>query len=133
MQHGSCLCGEVAFSIDGSMRPVLACHCGQCRKSSGHFWAATSVAEADLTLERDTGLAWYRASDSARRGFCRFCGSSLFWCPDHAARIAVAAGSLDAPTGLRLEGHVFVADKADYHEIGGDLPCFAQFRGGAHA
>ena len=132
MQHGSCLCGAVRFFIDGPMRPVLACHCGQCRKQSGHVWATTSVAEADLTLDRDDGLAWYRSSDTARRGFCRLCGSSLFWQPDDAPRIAVAAGALDAPTGLRLGGHVFVADKGDYYEIGDGLPQFQQFSGGTN-
>ncbi len=45
---------------------------------SGHFYAATSVAMADFRLVRDEGLRWFRASDTASRGFCALCGSSLF-------------------------------------------------------
>src|SRR5262245_23873659 len=28
---GSCLCGAVRFDITGPLRPVIACHCTQCR------------------------------------------------------------------------------------------------------
>jgi hypothetical protein len=31
--------------------------------------------------------------------------------------MAIAAGSLDPPTGIQLEGHIFCADKGDYYEI----------------
>ncbi|MDB3912880.1 GFA family protein, partial [Paracoccaceae bacterium] len=39
---GSCECGAVVFELSGKLRDVVACHCGQCRKTSGHYWAATS-------------------------------------------------------------------------------------------
>ncbi|WP_442861408.1 hypothetical protein [Cereibacter sphaeroides] len=45
------------------MPPVVPCHGSQCRKRSGHFWAATSVSMADFRLVRDEGLRWVRASD----------------------------------------------------------------------
>ena len=38
---GSCLCGEVAYEVTGPLRPVVNCHCLQCRKTTGHFMAAT--------------------------------------------------------------------------------------------
>ncbi|WP_442861392.1 GFA family protein [Cereibacter sphaeroides] len=41
MRRGSCLCGAVAFETSGEMPPVVPCHGSQCRKRSGHFWAAT--------------------------------------------------------------------------------------------
>ena len=31
-------------------------------------------------------------------------------------------GALDAPTGLRLGKHIFVADKGDYYDIADGLP-----------
>lgn len=70
----------------------------------------------------DRGLKWYRASDKARRGFCGKCGSTLFWQPDRADRVAIAAGSLDGETGLATAAHVFVADKGDYYRLGDELP-----------
>ena len=76
-QTGSCLCGQVRYVVRGALRPVVACHCRQCRKTSGHHVAATSARREDLTVEGD--VAWYRSSSFARRGFCGVCGGNLCW------------------------------------------------------
>lgn len=121
---GGCLCGGVTYELRGPLRPVMNCHCGQCRRTHGHFAAYTSVPRAHLTLTEARGLRWYESSDAARRGFCAECGASLFWGPRGSGRIAVAAGTLDAPTGLTSAAHVFVADKGDYYEITDDLETY---------
>lgn len=118
MRHqGSCLCGAVAYEVNGPLRNVVGCHCNQCRKTTGHFLAATAASFSDFRLTREDGLAWYRSSDTAKRGFCGTCGSTLFWQADGRDYIAIAAGSLDGATGLRLEGHIFCANKGDYYEL----------------
>lgn len=117
MTQGSCLCGGVAFTITGPLRPVVACHCSQCRKQSGHYGAFTACADADLQFTARGTLSWYSASASAKRGFCKTCGSLLFWKGDGRDYTAIAAGALDGKTGLKLEGHIFCADKGDYYEI----------------
>lgn len=122
MISGSCECGAVAYEVRGELRPVIACHCTQCRKTSGHFWAATKTATENLTLTRDGGLAWYRSSGTARRGFCKYCGSSLFWEKDGEGMTAIGAGTLDGATGLTTVQHIFVADKGDYYDIADGLP-----------
>ena len=116
---GHCLCGAIRFrgTYDAG-HDLNACHCSQCRRWSGHVWAAI----LPKTLEITGTPAWYRASDFARRGFCATCGSSLFWQRDGSDIIDVAAGAIDSPTGLRLQGHIFVADKGDYYEIADGLP-----------
>lgn len=119
MTGGSCLCGAVRYRVYAPMRPVVACHCRQCRKTSGHFVAATS-APRDLVAIEGT-VSWYHASETARRGFCATCGSSLFW--DGPGRnLSIHAGTLDGPTGLRLAGHIYCADKGDYYDIADGLP-----------
>ncbi|MCB6179828.1 GFA family protein [Rhodobacter sp. Har01] len=122
MAQGSCHCGAVAFRVDGPLRPVIDCHCSQCRKQSGHFWAATSAAHADFHLLRDDGLAWYRASPAARRGFCRHCGSFLFWQPEGEDRLSIAAGCLDGATGLATTESWFHEDAGDYYDPAGGPP-----------
>ena len=124
---GSCLCGAVRFSAQGPLRPVSYCHCSQCRKTSGHFVAATACAPSALTLLDETGLRWYRSSERARRGFCSICGSSLFWQPDHGRYVSIMAGSLDTPTGVDAVEHIFVRDASDYYVIGDDLPRFETY------
>lgn len=127
MIKGSCECGQVQFELHGPLRDVVACHCSQCRKTSGHFWAATSLPAEALTLTREDGLKWFRSSDFARRGFCTGCGSSLFYEMDGEGRISVGAGALDRPTGLATAKHIFVKDKGDYYDIGDGLPQIARY------
>ena len=67
---------------------------------------------------------WYRTSEIAQRGFCRECGSSLFWKPDEQDATGILAGSLDQPTSLNTMGHIFVGEKPDFYEISDSLPQF---------
>lgn len=120
--HGSCHCGAVAFVATGPLGAVGACHCTQCRRWSGHHVAATSVPHARFRLTRDGGLAWYRSSGWAQRGFCRDCGASLFWQPDDEARIAISAGAFDGPTGLSLGVHHDPESAGDYYAPEGPPP-----------
>lgn len=121
---GSCLCGAVRFRTRGPLRGVVYCHCSQCRKQTGHFVAATASKDADIDIEGAEALTWYGASDVARRGFCRGCGSVLFWKHNELDTISIMAGSFDKPTGLSAESHIFVGDKGDYYAIYDGLPQF---------
>jgi hypothetical protein len=117
LKTGSCLCGGVSFEIHGDLRPVVACHCSQCRKQSGHFGAFTACENDDLTFTANRTLSWYRASEAAGRGFCSACGSLLFWKGDGRTSISIAAGSINGATGLVIAGHIYCADKGDYYAI----------------
>jgi hypothetical protein len=112
----------VRYRTRGKLRGAIACHCSQCRRTSGHYHAMTTVPNADLTLISDSSLSWYRSSDTATRGFCRVCGSNLFWRPVGEDRTAITAGTLDTPTNITLVEHIFVADKSDYYEINDEVP-----------
>lgn len=122
MIRGGCLCGAVRFRVDEPLREIIACHCEQCRRTSGHYIAATAAPRSAITLESENGLCWYRASPTAKRGFCRMCGSNLFWSPEGKDWMSIFAGALDAPTGLTIAKHIFVDDKSDYYEITDGLP-----------
>ncbi|HBG98022.1 MAG: GFA family protein [Rhodobacteraceae bacterium] len=122
MPEGSCLCGAVAFVTGDPVKAPAACHCSQCRKISGHYWAALLVDGAALRLIRDDGLRWFQSSENTRRGFCSRCGTPLFW--DHAGEdtISVSMGAFDAPTGLTLRKHIHCASKGDYYALTDGVP-----------
>jgi len=122
---GSCICKGITFSSTETARNIIGCHCQECRKASGHFTAATAVKPEHLSINESRTLKWYRASNSAQRGFCSECGCSLFWKPDSGDRISIFAGSLDDTTGLTLTHHIFLAEKGDYYDIDDSTtPCF---------
>ncbi|MBF9048937.1 GFA family protein [Roseobacter sp. HKCCD9010] len=123
MTTGSCLCGAIRYSVSAALRPVIACHCAQCRKTSGHHVAATSAPREAVEVSGD--VTWYASSDIARRGFCGICGSNLFW-DGPGSHLSIFAGTLDGDPGVRLAGHIFCADKGAYYEIADGLPQAAQ-------
>jgi hypothetical protein len=116
---GSCNCGAVRFTVDAEDR-ATACHCGQCRKQSGHHWASGQalVDSFDITGEP----RWYAASETAKRGFCATCGCFLFWKHNDEDKMSFSLGLIDGPTGLKLQRHIFTADKGDYYDIADGVP-----------
>src|SRR5271167_3612115 len=120
--HGGCLCRGVRYTVSGPLRSIIACHCEQCRRTSGHFAAMTSSLIANIALTSSQSLRWFRSSATAERGFCATCGGNLFWRPVGADAMSITAGSLDTPTGLVTEKHIFAADKSDYYQIQDGLP-----------
>jgi len=112
--------------LSRDLRAISYCHCSQCRKTHGHFAAYTSADESQLQMQTKTGLAWYASSDFVRRGFCRKCGASLFWQRTGSGKISVAAGSLESPTELVADRHIFAGDAGDYYTINDGLPVYSQ-------
>ena len=121
---GSCLCGQITYTLNGPLRPVIVCHCTQCRKMSGHFIGATQSLASDMEI-REESLKWSGSSDAAERGFCGTCGSTLFWRRFGNPHISIFAGSLKGDTGLRTEGQIHVEAKGDYYDLP-DLPVMDQ-------
>ena len=121
-RRARCLCVAVRVTIRGPLDDIAACHCGQCRRWSGHVWAAVPVADDRLTIEGADHVRWFRSSDKAERGFCAICGSSMFWRAIGRGDTDVALGCIEPPTGLRLQRHIWVGDKGDYYDIADGLP-----------
>lgn len=121
-KHGSCLCGAVRFTVEGDLGHSDACHCTQCRKASGHYFASANAPRSALTVTGEEHIRWYASSAKVRRGFCGRCGSPLFWDPLERDWTGIALGAFDSPTGIRLEKHIFVSEKGDYYDIADGLP-----------
>ena len=123
---GGCLCGSVRYEIKGPLRDIVNCHCTMCQRLHGGPGPHSKALKANIKLTETAGLAWYKTSEVAQRGFCRLCGSSLFWEPFGQDATGIVAGSLDGPTGLKTMGHIFVGEKADFYEITDGQPQFAE-------
>lgn len=122
MHKGSCLCKSVSFEVAGTLPEPSACHCTICRKHTGHFEAGTDVPRSQVNIHGSENITWYHSSEKVRRGFCKTCGSSLFFDPIHRDWIGISMGAFDGPTETKLTKHIFVADKGDYYDIADGLP-----------
>jgi len=122
---GSCLCGGVSYTINGALSNVTTCHCRQCRKQSGHYYAAARTQQSHFQIKDEDGLIkWYRSSDEASRGFCSNCGSALFWKYDNSSYMSVLVGSIDGDTNLETGEHIFIESKGDYYQLDDNIPQF---------
>jgi hypothetical protein len=131
--RGRCLCGGVSYHTTGPLRPVWNCHCERCRRTTGHFMAATAVDAENLVLDAGATLRWYLPPDdpTVGYGFCAECGGTVLWRSwDRAGTptVSIAAGTLDPPTGLSTSGALFCAHASDYHRLDPDLDNIAEDR-----
>ena len=122
MHKGSCLCQSITFEVKGDLPQPTACHCTQCRKHSGHYEASADIPRANVSIHGTEHITWYR-TENVRRGFCKTCGSSLFWDPPPERDwIGIAMGAFDPPTDTKIRIHIHVASKSDYYELADGLP-----------
>ncbi|RWX75510.1 GFA family protein [Neorhizobium lilium] len=118
--RGQCLCGAISFETEGPLEGLTACHCSQCRRQTGLHYVATRTSMERLTLHGEDRLQWYRASETANRGFCSICGSALFWQADGSPDISIMAGAFDQPLGLKVAEHIYCADRGDFYDLPDD-------------
>jgi hypothetical protein len=75
---GNCICKSVKFSFNLKNKHFDACHCSMCR-SWGGGPALTVETDGGIEFEGEENLTIYSSSDWAERGFCKKCGSNLFY------------------------------------------------------
>jgi hypothetical protein len=93
---GGCQCGAVRYALY-SVPTASICHCRMCQKAFGNYFAPLAgVPLADLRWTKgEPGV--FKSSELVERGFCRDCGTPLFFRYVVRDRISVSIGSLDEP------------------------------------
>jgi hypothetical protein len=124
---GACLCGAVAYQVDGEVSGVWFCHCSKCRRANGSAFQAAAVCARESF--RWTGgealIAGYSTPSGYRRSFCRTCGSPVPLFVAGTDYVWLPAGALECDAvGLRASRHIFVGSKAPWFEITDALPRF---------
>jgi len=123
--HGSCLCGEVRFEVDGEFDHFFLCHCGRCRKDTGSAHAAnlfSSSAKIDWLSGKSKITTFQVPSTRHVKGFCSSCGSAVPTVQMDGALLVVPAGSLDSAISVRPDARICVASRAEWDRSLKDLP-----------
>ncbi len=130
--RGSCLCGEVAYEIEGPFEYAHHCHCSYCRKIHGTPYTTGAMARERRWLRGERSIARYESSPGFHRWFCARCGSPVPGDPFRSWTF-VPVGTLDGDPGVRPAFHMFVASKAPWWEIRDGLPAHDAFAPGIDA
>ncbi len=114
---GSCLCGVVNVSTTRMSNQVGACHCSMCRNWSGGPLLVVEC-ESDVSFSGEENIGVYQSSEWAERGFCKKCGSHLFYKLKQSNQYFMPVGLFDSCEGLVFDHQMFIDEKPKYY-------CFA--------
>jgi len=127
---GSCLCGDVAFEVEGAPMRVMNCHCSRCRhaRSAAHATNVFYKAERFRWTRGQENVTDYKLPDARHfaTAFCRRCGGELPRISPERGVVVVPAGSLDTDPGMQPMAHIFVANRASWFDITDSLPQYAE-------
>ena len=109
IREGGCLCGAVRFRGEGEPINVRTCHCRNCQKAMGTFFARALFAQSALTIEGDT--ARFASSESLDRVFCTTCGTRLFALAQaYGTMASIALAAFDDRNAFAPTEHIWVSE-----------------------
>jgi hypothetical protein len=112
--NGSCLCGKIRIAVKGINRNVGACHCGTCRNWGGGPFMAVDCG-TDVSFEGEENISVYSSSEWAERGFCKECGSHLFYRLKGAHHYMMPVGLFPEVESFVFDHQVFIDEKPAYY------------------
>lgn len=117
---GKCLCGAVSFAAQAVDTHVHGCHCSMCRNWAGGPMLAAGVGS--VVFQGEDNISRYASSDWAERGFCRECGSNLFYRLKEPDQYLLCMGAFDDETVFELAGEIYIDEKPRGYEFAGEHP-----------
>ena len=129
IHHGGCSCSQLRYSLRGAPMFTHACHCHLCQQSTGSAFILHSMIEGDLFDVTAGDLASFVGpSGSGRRHIvkrCPSCGDPIVSYFGKSEKLAVVkTGTLDDPSALPPEAHIFVDSKLPWLTLDDGMPQF---------
>jgi hypothetical protein len=116
---GGCLCGAVRFTAAPESHDFAVCHCGMCRRwGAGPYFAIT--CKGSFKIEDASNVGIYRSSEWAERGFCKKCGTSLFYRLVGQDHYEVSTEAFDDRSDLAFTTQIFIDEKPPYYAFAND-------------
>jgi len=132
-QEGGCACGKTRYKLTAAPLIVHACHCRDCQRLSGgafalNIWIEKRFVEADHARLRSMSVP--AGSGKPQEIFrCPDCGTAIY-SKYHAApgdTVLLRAGTLDEPTAVTPDVHIFTRSKMPWFELPDGVPAFDSF------
>ena len=119
---GSCLCGQVSWTVKGPYSSFHLCHCSRCRKKTGSAHAS-NIFTAPENIHWASGEEQIKRFDlpSAKRFstcFCTQCGSPVPYVSRNGLALIIPAGGMDDEPGIEPQDNIFWEDRAAWYEQG---------------
>lgn len=116
LASGACLCGGVKITANKMKSDFGACHCDMCRTWGGGPLMAVTCG-SDVTFEGEENIGVYNSSDWAERGFCKQCGTHLFYRLKEGPEYHCPVGLFPDVKGLSFKHQLFIEKKPDSYSF----------------
>jgi len=129
--EGGCACGAVRYRLTSEPLFVHCCHCLNCQRQTGSAFVINVLIEADrvellageprpVDVPRDDGSAQriYRCPDCQVAVFSEYGGPTLRF---------VRGGTLDDPTSVTPDVHIYTRSKVGWLALPESAPAFDVF------
>jgi len=113
---GQCLCGAVKFTVKNISNKVDACHCGMCRRWGGGPLMVIGCG-SDIEYEGKENITVYDSSEWAERGFCKRCGSHLFYRLKEVKDHQIPVGLFEDQESFNFNLQVFIDRKPSFYSF----------------
>jgi hypothetical protein len=118
---GSCLCGQVSYSLTQKPSQFYFCHCQQCQKVTGSSFAANIIGPVDSIrwLSGEDSLTHFdHPSRAFSKTFCSLCGSGVPHINKSKTSLVIPAGSLDQAPVMEPTSNIFMSESPEWLSIG---------------
>ena len=132
--EGGCYCGAVRYRITTVPTFAAHCHCRSCQLAlGGAFVTWAKVPAEEFTFIQGQAKVCEK-SPGIKRGFCGQCGTTLTYDAeqevegqDWSADAWFSATTLDDPSIIAPQTHVYVSHKQPWIKLNDGLPTFPEF------
>ena len=114
---GHCLCGAVEITVKKMKPTICACHCHSCRRWSGGPLLSVDCG-TEVVFSNNEAISYFKSSDWAKRGFCKHCGSHIFYLFTAEKKYFMPIGLFEQNNAMVLDHQIFIEEKPPYY-------CFA--------
>jgi hypothetical protein len=127
-REGGCACGEIRYRLTSDPLFTHCCHCLNCQRQTGSAFVINLLIEADrvqLLAGDPQPVDVPRDDGSTQRIFrCPTCQVAVFSRYTHPGLRFVRGGTLDHPTSVTPDVHIFTKSKVDWVTLPDSVPAF---------
>lgn len=131
--EGGCTCGDVRYRMTDKPLFVHCCHCTWCQRETGASFALNAMIEADRVILLQGEPAVVNTPSNSGKGQkivrcpkCQIALWSNYGGGGDAVRF-VRVGTLDDPSRLPPDAHIFTASKQHWVVLPPDVPTFTEY------
>ena len=128
---GGCACGALRYRLEAEPMIVHCCHCLNCQRQTGSAFVINLLIEREhvaLLVGTPQAVDVPRDDGNVQRIFrCPDCQVAVFSQYTHPEMRFVRGGTLDDPTRVTPDVHIYTRSKVDWVAIPEAAPAFAVY------